>query len=103
MAILNPVVSVKRPPAFSQAFDTVLTTSGYQDHIIIIIIIIIIVSLITGDFSLVHLLLKQCWSPPLKLHVSDCSTFRVRFQVLLLLLLLLLLTIIVKIIVVITT
>jgi hypothetical protein len=59
------MVSVKRPPAFSQVFDTVLSTSGYQGHIIIIIIIIIIIviiimSLVTVVFSLVLLLLKQC-------------------------------------------
>ena len=42
----------------------------------IIIIIIIWMTLVTGLFCLV-LLLNQRWSPPLKLQVSHCSTFRI--------------------------
>ena len=44
--------------------------------IIIIVIIIIIMSLVTSLFFLV-LLLNQRWSPPLRLQVWHCSTFRI--------------------------
>ena len=37
-------------------------------------------SLVTGLFFLV-LLLNQRWSPPLKLHASHCSTFRIKCAV----------------------
>ena len=43
-------------------------------------IIISIFHLILNLFSLV-LLLNQRWSPPLRLHVSDCSTFRITCDV----------------------
>jgi hypothetical protein len=38
-------------------------------------------SLVTGLFSLVHLLLNQRRSPLLRLQVSDCSTFRIMCDV----------------------
>jgi hypothetical protein len=44
-------------------------------------IIIIIFSLVTGLFFLSLLLLNQSRSPPLRLHVSNCSTFRIMCDV----------------------
>ena len=48
--------------------------------IIIIVVIIIWMSLVTGFFSPVFLL-NQRWSPPLRLQVSGCSTFRIMCDV----------------------
>ena len=48
--------------------------------ILIIIVIIISLSLVTGPFLLL-LPLNQRRSPPLKLQVSDCSTFRITCDV----------------------
>ena len=46
------------------------------DVAVVIIIIVVVVTSVIGLFFLV-LLLKQRWSPSLKLQVSDCSTVRI--------------------------
>ena len=43
-------------------------------------LLFVLLSLVTGLFLLV-LLLKQRWSPPLRLQVSHCSTFRIMCDV----------------------
>jgi hypothetical protein len=53
------------------------TVTSVYLSVIIIIIIIIMLYLATGLFSLVLLVLNQQRSPPLRLHVSACSTFRI--------------------------
>jgi hypothetical protein len=40
------------------------------------LLLLLLSSLVTGPFFLV-LLLNQRWSPPFRLQVSDCSTFRI--------------------------
>ena len=46
-----------------------------------VLFIVIIMSLVTGLFSLVRLLLNQLCSPPFRLQVSDCSTFCIMHEV----------------------
>ena len=41
----------------------------------------LLLSLVTGLFSMAHLLPHHRWSPSLRLHVSHCSTFRIMCDV----------------------